>query len=229
VNLFSSHRDALTAQHKTAWRRAVFFLLLSLGLAALATSEVLHAALVDVLVASDAIIASHPYLGAALFVVLSAVSAMLAFASVAVFVPAAVFTWGEPSSILLLWLGWILGGACSYCVGRFLGRRVVKWLTAETLLQRLERTMGPATPFGIVALFQLALPSEIPGYVLGLVRYSFPKYMLALGLIELVYAVAVVHLGASFVERRAGMVLATGVVVAAFSIAAFYLMRKKLS
>lgn len=31
---------------------------------------------------------------------------MLAFASVAVFLPLAVFTWGEPVTILLLWTGY---------------------------------------------------------------------------------------------------------------------------
>jgi uncharacterized membrane protein YdjX (TVP38/TMEM64 family) len=163
-----------------------------------------------------------------LFIAWAAVSAMLAFASVAVLLPVAVFTWGEPLSILLLWIGWILGGACSYGVGRWFGRAMVKWLTAEALLYRIERHMGPTTPFGLVLLFQLALPSEIPGYVLGMVRYSFAKYLLALGLVELLYAVAVVHLGASFVERRAGIILATGAAVVLLSVAASYLLRKKL-
>jgi uncharacterized membrane protein YdjX (TVP38/TMEM64 family) len=229
LNLTGANSNALPSQHQKAWRRAVLLLLLTVGLAALATSDTLHAALIDVLVASDAIIASHPVLGVVLFVVFAAASAMLAFASVAVFVPAAVFTWGEPLSILLLWVGWILGGMCSYTIGRFLGRAVVKWLTAEALLQRLERSLGPSTPFGLVLLFQLALPSEVPGYVLGLVRYSFPRYLLALGLVELVFAVATVHLGVGFVERRAGIVLATGAVLAAFSIVAFYLLRKRMS
>jgi uncharacterized membrane protein YdjX (TVP38/TMEM64 family) len=221
--------DVLTTQRHTTWRRAALLMLLTFGLAALASSDTLHAALIDVLAASDAIIEGHPILGALLFVAFAAVSAMLAFVSVAVVVPVAVFTWGEPLTILLLWIGWILGGGLSYYVGRFLGRAVVKWLTAEALLQRLEGSMGPATPFGLVLLFQLALPSEIPGYLLGLVRYSFPKYLFALALVELLYSVAVVHLGAGFVAGRAGMVLATGAVIVAFSVVAFYLLRRRMS
>ena len=143
-------------------------------------------------------------LGVVLFIVGAALSAMLAFVSVAVFLPVAVFTWGEPLSILLLWIGWILGGAFTFLIGRYLGRPVVQWLTAEALLARLERHVGPSTPFSLVLLFQFALPSEIPGYVLGLVRYSFAKYLLALGLVELFYAVLMVEIGAGFVERRAG-------------------------
>lgn len=220
--------DAFPAQRHAVWRRAALLALLAAVLAVLALSDALHAALIDVLAASDAIIAAHPVLGMALFVALAAVSAMLAFASIAVFLPVAVFTWGEPLSILLLWTGWCLGGACSYGIGRFWGRAMVRWLMAESLLQRLEGRIGPSTPFSLVLLFQLALPSEIPGYVLGLVRYSFLKYLLALGLVELLYTVAVVHLGASFVERRAGIILGTGAAIALFSVAAFYLLRKRM-
>jgi uncharacterized membrane protein YdjX (TVP38/TMEM64 family) len=211
-----------------AWRSGLIFALLITGLAALAASDNVHAALNDLLAASRTIIAGHPVLGPLLFVLLAALSAMLAFASVAVLLPLAVFTWGEPMSILLLWIGWSLGGACTYLAGRCLGPRIVGWLKAGPLLRRLEHHVGPATPFGLVLLFQLALPSEIPGYVLGLVRYSARKYLLALGMAELVYTLAAVHLGASFVERRAGMVFITGGAVALLSLAAVYLLRKRI-
>jgi uncharacterized membrane protein YdjX (TVP38/TMEM64 family) len=224
----SADGDAFPAPHRT-WRRAAILSLLAIGLAALASSDSLHALLIRVLAASEVLIAGHPVLGAVLFVAFAAVSAVLVFASAAVFLPLAVFTWGEPLTILLLWIGWILGGACSYAVGRFLGRAVAKWLTAEALLHRLEGRVGPATPFGLVLLFQLALPSEVPGLVLGLVRYSFPRYLLALGVVELLYALAVVHLGASFVERQAGIVLVIGIALALFSAVAFNQLRKKLS
>jgi uncharacterized membrane protein YdjX (TVP38/TMEM64 family) len=220
--------DAFPVPPRTAWRGAALIALLTTGLVVLAASDTVHAAVTQVLAASQAVIAGHPVLGLLLFVALAALTAMLAFASVAVLLPVAVFTWGEPMSILLLWTGWLLGGICTYMAGRLFGRKLVGWLAAETLLQRLERRMGPATPFSVVLLFQLALPSEIPGYVLGLVRYSLPRYLLALGVVELLYAGAAVHLGASFVERRAGMVLATGIAIALLSVAAFYLLRRKV-
>jgi uncharacterized membrane protein YdjX (TVP38/TMEM64 family) len=219
---------AFPSQRGAVWRRAAILALLTLTLAALTTSTALHTALVDVLAVIDSVVAKHPVLGAVLFVVLAAISAMLAFVSVAVILPVAVFTWGEPLSILLLWIGWTLGGLCTYAIGRFLGRAALRWLTAEKMLQRLERHVGPGTPFGVVFLFQLALPSEIPGYVLGLVRYSLPKYLLVLGIVELLYALAVVRLGAGFVERSAGIVLTTGAAVVLLSVAAFALLRKKM-
>jgi uncharacterized membrane protein YdjX (TVP38/TMEM64 family) len=221
--------DAALPQRYAVLRRAVILALLTALLASLAMSDALHAALIEVLAVGDAIIARHPVLGPVVFVVFAALSAMLAFVSTAVLLPVAVFTWGEATSILLLWCGWLLGGACSYLVGRFLGREVVRWLTAEALLRRLERRLGPSTPLGLVLLFQLALPSEIPGYVLGLVRYSFVKYLVVLALIELGYAVATVELGASFLERRTGTIIVVGAAATLLSVLAYSRLRRSFT
>jgi uncharacterized membrane protein YdjX (TVP38/TMEM64 family) len=218
----------LFAQHGVVWRRAAILALLCVALAAVAASASLHAALLDVLVASKEVIVRHPVQGALLFVLLAAVSAMFAFVSIAIIVPVAVFVWGESLSMLLLWLGWILGGAIAYGIARFLGRPVVRWLTADTTLRRVERRIHPDMPFGLVLLFQLGLPSEIPGYVLGLARYPFGKYLLALALSELPYTIATVYLGAGFVSARSGVVLAIGLSIAALSVGAFYLLRTRL-
>jgi len=221
--------DATLPQRYAVLRRAVILALLTALLASLAMSDALHAALIEVLAAGDAIITRHPVLGPVVFVAFTAVSAMLAFVSAAVLLPVAVFTWGEATSILLLWCGWLLGGACSYLVGRFLGREVVRWLTAEALLRRLERRLGPSTPIGLVLLFQLALPSEIPGYVLGLVRYSFAKYVVVLALVELGYAIAMVELGASFLERRTGTIIVVGIAVSLLSVLAYSRLRRSIT
>lgn len=225
----ADHSTDLPAQRGQVWRRAIILIVLCAVLAFLATSDLLHSALMSFLEASQSMIAHNPALGAVLFVVFSAVSAMFAFVSVAIIVPVAVFTWGEPLSILLLWSGWLLGGVLAYTIGRFLGRPVVRWLTASTGLQRLERLIQRDTPFALVLLFQLALPSEIPGYVLGLVRYSPARYLLSLALAELPYALATVHLGASFVERQGTVVLFMGLLLVLFSVVAFYVLRRKLA
>jgi uncharacterized membrane protein YdjX (TVP38/TMEM64 family) len=218
----------LPAQHRRVWRRAAILAFVFIVLAAAASSDVLHAALIDVLEVTEALIARSPIIGVSLFILFAALSAMLAFVSIAFIVPAAVYAWGEPLSLLFLWVGWILGGCCTYGIGRFLGRAVVRWLMADAALHRIEYRVQQGSPFILVLLFQLALPSEIPGYLLGLVRYSFPKFLLALGLAELPYTVGTVYLGASFVEGRGGMVLGVGIATVALSIAAFYIMRKAL-
>lgn len=54
------------------------------------------------------------------------------------------------------------------------------------------------------------MPSEIPGYLLGTVRYSFFRYVAALALAELPYAVGTVMLGSGFLHRQYGLMIAIG-------------------
>jgi uncharacterized membrane protein YdjX (TVP38/TMEM64 family) len=218
----------LLGQHGVVWRRAALLALVCIVLAAIAASDELHAALLEVLAASRHEIVGHPVQGALLFVLLSAVAAMLAFVSIAILVPVAVYAWGWPVSLLLLWLGWILGGAVAYCIARFLGRPVVRWLTPDRTLRRVERRIHPDTPFLLILLFQLGLPSEIPGYVLGLARYPFGKFILALALAEIPYTIATVYLGTGFVGAQSGLVLVVGLSIAALSVGAFYLLRQRM-
>lgn len=220
----------LPIHHRHAWRRAVLFVLLCVALAVLAGSETTHAALIQLLDEIEPVMASQPVRGATLFVLFAAVSAMVAFVSIAAVVPVAVYAWGPFSCIVLLWVGWILGGIVAYSLGRFFGRPVIKWLTPDSdALQELERRVRRDTPFGLVFLSQLALPSEIPGYVLGLVRYPPRLFLLSLSLAELPYTVATVWLGESFVQGRSGLVLSVGTAVAALSLITFYALRRQLS
>lgn len=211
------------------WRRAAILALLCVALALAAASADLHASLIALLEAGGEVIARHPVPGALLFVVFAALSAMLAFVSSAVAVPMGVYVWGAPVCVLLLWLGWILGGACAYGVGRLLGRRVVSWLTMHSALERLEARVHKGASFGLIVLLQFALPSEIPGYVLGMTRYPFGRYLLALAVAELPYAVLTVLLGQNFVARRGALVLTAGVALVLVGVGAYYLLRKKWS
>lgn len=202
-------------------------LLFAAMLAALTTFGELHASLVAVIATSRDLIAGYPAWGILLFVLLAAASAMLGFLSIAPLVPVAVVAWGAPVGFALLWTGWILGGVLAYGIARYLGRPAVGWLAAPTLLLRVERMVHPGIPFQLVLLFQLALPSEIPGYVLGLARYPFARFLLALALAELPYAIAAVYLGIGFVGASAGTVLVIGLAVALLGVGAYQLLRRR--
>jgi uncharacterized membrane protein YdjX (TVP38/TMEM64 family) len=212
-----------------AWRHALTLGLLIAGLAALATSDAAHQLFVRVVGVAEGVISAHPVLGISLFIVLSALSAMLAFFSTAIITPIAVETWGELLSIAFLWIGWMLGGMTAYGIGRTLGRPVVRALTSPDAVERFENRISSHAPFGLVFLFQLAMPSEVPGYVLGLGRYSFPKYLVILGMVELPFAIGTVHLGASFLEQRTAMLLAIGAAGVALTTWAIYTLQKRLS
>jgi uncharacterized membrane protein YdjX (TVP38/TMEM64 family) len=102
----------------------------------------------------------------------------------------------------MLWFGWLLGGATTYAIGRFLGRRVVLRLAPRERITYYERRIARSLRFPLVVLFQAALPSEIPGYVIGLIRYPAPKYLAALAIAELPYAIGSVVLGDQFLRGR---------------------------
>lgn len=206
----------------------LLLLLLLGGLGLLASSGAFQSFLERILAATGPIVAEHPFWGAALFVLLSALSAMLAFFSSAVLVPVAIRTWGEVVCVFLLWLGWILGGACAYGLARFWGRPVVRRLASRDLLARYEERISRHSSWGLVLLFQLAVPSEIPGYVLGLARYGLRRYLTILALAELPYAVGTVYLGSSLLARRTFVLLGLGALGILFSVWALHTLRRRL-
>ncbi len=210
------------------WTRALILLLLLVGLVLLVSSHEFQSALSWVLAKAEPVIAEHPFWGASLFLLLSALSAMLAFFSSAVLVPVAIDAWGKLACACLLWGGWILGGACSYGIARFWGRPVVRRLTSARGLARYEERISRHTPFGLVLLFQLAVPSEIPGYVLGLARYGLRRYLVILALAELPYAVGTAYLGESLLEQRTLLLLGLGTLAIAVSSWALHVLRRRI-
>lgn len=210
------------------WKRVLVLVLLLGGLVLLASSDAFQSALSRMLATAGPIIEAHPFWGAALFVLLSAFSAMLAFFSSAVLVPVAIHTWGEPLCVFLLWCGWLLGGASAYLIARSWGRPVVRRLVSKELLGRYEERISQHSSFGLVLLFQLAVPSEIPGYVLGLARYGLRRYLLVLAVAELPYAVGTVYLGSSLLQQRTFVLLGLGALGILFSAWALHTLRKRL-
>jgi uncharacterized membrane protein YdjX (TVP38/TMEM64 family) len=216
TTLAGTFREAF-AHH---WRRTLAALL-GLAIAVLIVrSATLHAAIKAVLVAVEGTMLDHSGRGMALFVLLSALSAMIAFFSSAVLVPVGVYAWGSATTFVLLWLGWLLGGGFAYLTGRYLGRRALVWLIREDQLRRYERRLAASAPFAVMLLFQLALPSEVPGYVVGVLRSRFRTYLAALALAELPFAAGAVYLGDSFIHGSYRGLIAAGLMLILISVVA---------
>jgi uncharacterized membrane protein YdjX (TVP38/TMEM64 family) len=211
-----------------AWKRVLILGLLLAAVAAIASSDALYSSLLRVVAVVGKMSTERPILGAALFILLSAASAMLAFVSSAALVPVALFAWGKTLCALFLWVGWILGGTAAYTLGRAFGRPMVKRLLSEATFARYEDRIPRQAPFGLVLLFQLALPSEMPGYLLGLARYPFTKYLASLMLAELPYAVGTVYLGASFLDRKVGLLAGLGAAAVLLTFLALRLLHGRL-
>ena len=193
-----------------------------------AASDVLHTRTQDLVVAIEAVIADFPLLGMACFVLLAMASAMLAFFSSAILVPVGIYAWGATLCFLLLWLGWFLGGVASFVVGRSVGRVIVERIVGDQRLRKLEARVRDDARFVHIVLFQALLPSEIPGYVLGSMRYRFVPFAFALALVELPYALGTIYIGDSFLEGRGWLLIALAAAggLVALAALAFYRHRR---
>jgi len=211
-----------------SWGRAVVVVLICASVALLLSIDQVYESLQRVLSAAEPLIAGHPYSGVVVFVLLAAVSAILAFFSSALLLPAAVYAWGNTVTFGLLWLGWLLGGMCTYALGRGLRRPNENAArTSRQLDFYVQRVRGDVT-FTLVLLLHLAMPSEIPGYLCGYLGVRRRTYLAALAVAELPYAFGAVMLGDGVVNRQIGWLVAFGMVGAAFSLCASWVLHRKL-
>ncbi len=180
------------------------------GVAILLLAPAVHARLLDIIQAVGELIGRRPAVGMVAFVLLGALSAMIAFVSSAVLIPVAVHVWGAPLCALLLWIGWFLGGVATYAVGRYLGRPMVERLVHPATLARYEAWARSGPTLAPILLLQLALPTDAAGYVFGIVRCRPVAFLGALALAEVPYALGAVYLGVSFLERNVLALLALG-------------------
>ena len=221
--------DRVTTERPPTFRiRAILLLALVAGLLVLAWSDPVHVAVLQVFDAAKVIIERHPLMGAVLFVVLSALAAMLAFFSSAILVPAAVYAWGPVTCAVLLWAGWMFGGLASYGLAYRFGEPVMRWLAPGKSIERYRTRIRENASFGFILLFQVALPSEIPGLVLGLARFPLERYLMALAIAELPYAVGTTLLGASFVSRQFGLLFSLGAFAAVTAVVLGRALRRRL-
>lgn len=197
-------------------------------LVSLLASDSLHARLQQALSAAEPVISTHPLWGSALFLLLAAASAMLAFFSSALLVPVAVYSWGPAGTLLLLWLGWLLGGVAAYGLGRYFGRPLVRSLTSRRMSEFYLERLPAQVDFPIALLVQLALPSEVPGYLCGVLRVRFATYVAALALVEAPFAVGAVLLGESLLQREGGWLVVLVVLAASASLLAAALLHRRL-
>lgn len=224
-----SPSDAAQRAHRHARMRVALVALAFVIVAGLLSLDGVHARLEQALAAVSPHIQGHPVTGGVVFVLLSALSAVVAFFSSAVLVPAAVYTWGEGITMALLWLGWWIGGLGTYAIGRALRRPLMHAAGARRQFDLYRAKVPADAGFVLVFLLQLALPSEIPGYLCGVLRVPLRTYAAALALAELPYAVGTVLMGESLVLGRPGVLLALGAVALVGGWYALRILRKRLS
>ena len=183
-------------------RRLISVILLLVVALLVTVLSPVHSWLLSLFEHAEAVMRERETLGIVLFVLLAALSAMIAFVSSAVLVPVAIYLWGPLVCFLLLWLGWFIGGLAGYGIGRYLGRPVVDRVVGSGTLRRYEAWVRSGRSLITILMVQLALPSDLAAYVFGLVRCRFLIFVTALAVAEVPYALGAVYLGTSFLERQ---------------------------
>lgn len=173
---------------------------------------------------AEGAIGENPIAGAAVFFGFSALSAMLAFASSAVLVPPATLVWGKAVSFLLLWGGWLTGAVLAYGIGRLL-RPLLERSPFGDKLEKYQQYASKRMSFWALLLLCFAVPSEIPGYLLGSIRYPLLKFLAAMATAEAVYALGVVIAGENLLVDKPLPILASLGVLAVLALGASLLLR----
>lgn len=148
-------------------------------------------------------ISSHPFWGGFIFLFLGALSAIVSPFSSVPLVPSAIMAWGIWPTFFLLILGWFLGDIAAYFIGSYASRLnfFKKWIPFDSI-DKYRGYLAPSSEFLAVLGFRLTFPSEVGGYLLGIIKYDFWKYVLATLLAEAPFAAAVAFAGRAFNEQQ---------------------------
>jgi uncharacterized membrane protein YdjX (TVP38/TMEM64 family) len=180
----------------------------------------------DAMVAwAEEIMNAHPVWGALVFFLFSALSAMLAFASSVVLVPPASLVWGKTVTFLLLWGGWTVGAVAAFGIGRG-ASPLLRHLVHKEKLAKYQEFISTRMKFWAVLVFCLAVPSEIPGYLFGGMKYPFLKFLAAIGIAEAVYALGVILAGDKLLNAQPGPLFLVLAAMAAVALAAGFALRR---
>ncbi len=154
--------------------------------------------------------------GVILFLGISSFSVLLSPLTSVPLVPSAILVWGKFPTFLLLIAGWTVGGILAYFIGSYSREKILKHFTSFRKIEYYKKTMSLHSQFITVLFFRLAIPSEIAGYTLGIIRYNFSKYLLATFLAELPFAFFVIYSSSALIRREiflfAGLVALGGTI-----------------
>lgn len=164
----------------------------------------------------------------ALFITLAALSAMLSPFSSIPLAPVAIMVWGKSLTVVFLLSGWLIGGALAYVVGYSVGYPLVRQFSSFEKIRYYREKISEKTEFLLILLFRLSMPAEIPGYVLGIARYHFGKYLLATLIAEAPFAIIVAYASEALVANNIKMFIALVAVVCIVVALLFYFFTKKL-
>jgi uncharacterized membrane protein YdjX (TVP38/TMEM64 family) len=163
-----------------------------------------------------------------IFIGLGALSTMASSFSSVPLVPIAIVVWGNTPTALYLFTGWIIGDVISYFIGYYAGNPILKKFANVKKITYYREKIPPNAEFKLVFLFIMSMPSEVPNYTLGTLRYNFLRYFLTIALGELVFSFLTAYAGLALVEKNLILFIGTVSLLVLFFVYSFYLFNKYL-
>lgn len=162
-----------------------------------------------------------------IFVGLAALSALLAPLSSAPLVPGAILIWNDFMVFLLLWVGWNLGHFLAYFIGRYAAYNIIRQIADTEKIEHYKKSLTGRKGFLFILFFCLAMPAEVPGYVLGIMRYSAWRYFVAVSLSEIPFAIITVYASNAFVSQKPFLFISWIIFGLFFVSSIFYIFHKQ--
>jgi uncharacterized membrane protein YdjX (TVP38/TMEM64 family) len=111
---------------------------------------------------------AHARLGLVVFVASSAVAVLLPMLTNLPLLPFAVLAWGPGWSALLLLVGWIIGAALSFSLGRGARGLVLRHFPSVQRHANIDRLIHPRHRLLSLVLLRMTFPVDVLSYALGL-------------------------------------------------------------
>jgi uncharacterized membrane protein YdjX (TVP38/TMEM64 family) len=145
---------------------------------------------------------AHRILGIFIFFGISVLAVLVSPLSSVPIVPSATLAWGGLITLGLLVPAWMVGAVFAYYIGAYSREKIIRRFVSFEKVEYYKKRISPRTQFWLVLLFRIAVPSELAGYTLGIVRYDFKKYLLATFLVELPVALVVIYSSSFLLSGR---------------------------
>ena len=162
-----------------------------------------------------------------IFIVLAALAVMLSPFSVVPFSIIAISVWGKGVTLLYVIIGSLLGASAAYVIGAQAIYRLMKRLIPAHTIEKYSEVINDKSSFLLIELFFLAMPVEVPGYVLGVARYTYWKFILAAAIAYLLFETLAIYAGDAFLHKNVAVLgIFMALFVALFCVALFTLHKK---
>ncbi len=186
----------------------------------------LQEAFYDVVSFFETYVRQNEILGLLVFILIAALAAMVSPFTNLPLIPVAVALWGTTTTVFLLLGGWLIGDATAYFIGRYVGYPAVRYIISAERFDTWLSAVRAHTSFSMMFLLRLALPAEL-GYVFGVIRYHFGKYILLTFLAELPFVLTAAYASEAILLGERLQFFGLVALISAILFGAFYLALKR--